>query len=64
MTPAAPSGRSGRAPGAPASKPDRRAARPYRPPADDKPRRAAYDVLVAVRRDAAYANLVLPGLLR
>jgi hypothetical protein len=43
---------------------DRRAARPYRPPADDKPRRAAYDVLVAVREKDAYANLVLPGLLR
>ena len=38
--------------------------RPYRPPADDKPRRAAYDVLVAVREKDAYANLVLPGLLR
>ena len=43
---------------------DRRAARPYRPPADDKPRRAAYDVLEAVRSKDAYANLVLPGLLR
>ncbi len=42
----------------------RRAARPYRPPADDKPRRAAYDVLVAVREKDAYANLVLPTLLR
>ena len=42
----------------------RRAARPYRPPADDKPRRAAYDVLAAVRERDAYANLVLPGLLR
>ena len=48
----------------PIGKPDRRAARPYRPPADDKPRRAAYDVLLAVRQDAAYANLVLPRLLR
>ena len=64
MTPSASSGRPGRPPGTPAGKPDRRAARPYRPPADDKPRRAAYDVLVAVRQDAAYANLVLPGLLR
>jgi 16S rRNA (cytosine967-C5)-methyltransferase len=45
-------------------KPDRRAARPYRPPADDKPRRVAYDVLQAVRTQDAYANLVLPGLLR
>jgi 16S rRNA (cytosine967-C5)-methyltransferase len=48
----------------PDKKPDRRAARPYRPPADDKPRRAAYDVLAAVREKDAYANLVLPGLLR
>ena len=64
MTPSVSSGRPGRSPGTPAGKPDRRAARPYRPPADDKPRRAAYDVLVAVRQDAAYANLVLPGLLR
>ena len=42
----------------------RRAARPYTPPADDKPRRAAFDVLAAVREKDAYANLVLPGLLR
>ena len=48
----------------PPRKTDRRAARPYRPPADDKPRRAAYDVLLAVRERQAYANLVLPGLLR
>ena len=48
----------------PNNKPDRRAARPYRPPADDKPRRAAYDVLEAVRTRDAFANLVLPGLLR
>ena len=46
----------------PARKPQPK--RPYRPPADDKPRRAAYDVLVAVREKDAYANLVLPGLLR
>ena len=51
-------------PPAPKKKPDRRAARPYRPPADDPPRRAAYDVLAAVREKDAYANLVLPGLLR
>jgi len=57
QTPPARSGPAGK-------KPDRRAARPYRPPADDKPRRAAYDVLLAVRQDQAYANLVLPGLLR
>jgi 16S rRNA (cytosine967-C5)-methyltransferase len=48
----------------PKKKPDRRAARPYRPPADDPPRRAAYDVLAVVREKDAYANLVLPGLLR
>lgn len=36
----------------------RRASRP------DPARRAAYDVLVAVRERAAYANLLLPGLLR
>ena len=38
--------------------------RPYRPPAVDPARRAAYDVLEAVRTREAYANLVLPGLLR
>lgn len=43
---------------------DRRAARPYRPPASDPPRLAAFDVLKAVREQDAYANLVLPGLLR
>jgi 16S rRNA (cytosine967-C5)-methyltransferase len=43
---------------------NRRAAGPYRPPADDLPRRTAYDVLAAVRERDAYANLVLPGLLR
>jgi 16S rRNA (cytosine967-C5)-methyltransferase len=45
-------------------KPARRAARPYRPPAVDPARRAAYDLLEAVRTRDAYANLVLPGLLR
>jgi 16S rRNA (cytosine967-C5)-methyltransferase len=44
--------------------PQRRAARPYRPPAVDPARLAAYDVLTAVRERAAYANLVLPALLR
>ena len=39
-------------------------ARPYRRPASDPARRAAYDVLRAVEDRAAYANLVLPGLLR
>ena len=43
---------------------ERRAARPYRPPAADPARRAAYDLLEAVRTRDAYANLVLPGLLR
>jgi 16S rRNA (cytosine967-C5)-methyltransferase len=43
---------------------DRRRARGYRPPAADPPRQAAYDLLVAVRERDAYANLVLPGLLR
>jgi 16S rRNA (cytosine967-C5)-methyltransferase len=42
----------------------RRAARTYRPPPADVARQAAYDVLVAVRERDAYANLVLPGLLR
>ncbi len=35
-----------------------------RPPAGDPPREAALDTLRAVREDAAYANLVLPKLLR
>ena len=38
--------------------------KPYRPPAVDPARRAAYDLLEAVRTRDAYANLVLPGLLR
>ncbi len=38
--------------------------KPYRPPASDPARRVAYDVLEAVRTKQAYANLVLPGLLR
>ncbi|PVZ11793.1 RsmB/NOP family class I SAM-dependent RNA methyltransferase [Actinomycetospora cinnamomea] len=37
---------------------------PGRPPAGDPAREAALDVLRAVREDGAYANLVLPGLLR
>ncbi|MDP3711878.1 MAG: transcription antitermination factor NusB [Mycobacteriales bacterium] len=41
-----------------------RPASPHRPPAVDPPRLAAYDVLKAVREQDAYANLVLPGLLR
>jgi len=39
-------------------------ARRYRPPKADPARRAAYDVLRAVEDRDAYANLVLPGLLR
>ena len=42
--------------------------KPTRPqlhaPKSDPTRRTAYDVLVAVREQGAYANLVLPGLLR
>lgn len=57
-------GRAGNPPGNTKSDRARRAAQPYRPPADDAPRRAAYDVLLAVREKDAYANLVLPGLLR
>jgi 16S rRNA (cytosine967-C5)-methyltransferase len=38
--------------------------RPYRPKPQDPARLAAYDVLRAVREQDAYANLVLPGLLR
>ncbi len=37
---------------------------PYRPPPEDPPRRAVLDVLAAVRERDAYANLVLPALLR
>lgn len=57
MTPPAPRGR----------RPDdrrRRAAGGYRPPPSDPARQVAYDVLTAVRERDAYANLVLPGLLR
>jgi 16S rRNA (cytosine967-C5)-methyltransferase len=37
---------------------------PHRPPAVDPPRRAALDLLAAVRERDAYANLALPGILR
>jgi 16S rRNA (cytosine967-C5)-methyltransferase len=40
-----------------------RSPRPDRPPVD-LPRQAAYEAVAAVHRDDAYANLVLPGLLR
>ena len=46
-----------------------RAARPGRPPRTgravvDPARRAAYEAVAAVHRDDAYANLVLPDILR
>ena len=44
--------------------PPRRRRGPSRPPATDPARRAALDTLAAVRDRAAYANLVLPALLR
>jgi len=47
------------------SEPGRGQRRPsYRPKAKDPARLAAYDVLKAVREDDAYANLVLPRLMR
>jgi 16S rRNA (cytosine967-C5)-methyltransferase len=52
-----------RAPGQ-ADRRRRRAGSGYRPPASDPARSVAYDVLSAVRERDAYANLVLPGLLR
>ncbi|MGH3998993.1 MAG: rRNA small subunit methyltransferase B, partial [Pseudonocardiaceae bacterium] len=42
--------------------PPRRRPEPRRPPVEDPARRAALDVLAAVRERDAYANLVLPGL--
>ncbi|MEU4807283.1 RsmB/NOP family class I SAM-dependent RNA methyltransferase [Actinosynnema sp. NPDC023587] len=44
--------------------PPRRRTGPERPPVDDPARLAALDTLRAVRKRDAYANLVLPGLLR
>ncbi|HEU5472800.1 MAG TPA: RsmB/NOP family class I SAM-dependent RNA methyltransferase [Actinophytocola sp.] len=44
--------------------PPRRADQPRRPPADDPARQAALDTLRAVRHRDAYANLLLPQLLR
>jgi 16S rRNA (cytosine967-C5)-methyltransferase len=44
--------------------PPRRRCGPSRPPLDDPARQAALDVLAAVRERDAYANLVLPSLLR
>jgi 16S rRNA (cytosine967-C5)-methyltransferase len=51
---------SGRAGGHPA----RGGKRPYRRPQPDAPRRAAFDTLCAVASRDAYANLILPGMLR
>jgi 16S rRNA (cytosine967-C5)-methyltransferase len=50
--------------GRPADRRRRRASGGYRPAPVDPARQAAYDVLTAVRERDAYANLVLPGLLR
>jgi 16S rRNA (cytosine967-C5)-methyltransferase len=44
--------------------PPKRTAEPRRPPVDDPARRAALDTLRAVRQRDAYANLLLPQLLR
>jgi 16S rRNA (cytosine967-C5)-methyltransferase len=44
--------------------PPRRSEQPRRPPADDPARQAALDTLRAVRHRDAYANLLLPQLLR
>lgn len=44
--------------------PPRRRSGPSRPPVDDPARQAALDVLAAVRERDAYANLMLPSLLR
>jgi len=46
------------------SRPPRQGRPAYRPKAKDPARLAAYDVLKAVREQDAYANLVLPRLLR
>jgi 16S rRNA (cytosine967-C5)-methyltransferase len=44
--------------------PPRRSSQPSRPPVEDPARRAALDTLRAVRHRDAYANLLLPQLLR
>jgi 16S rRNA (cytosine967-C5)-methyltransferase len=55
----------GRRPSRPRSPhPPRRRPGPARPPVEDPARQAALDTLRAVRERDAYANLVLPGLLR
>jgi 16S rRNA (cytosine967-C5)-methyltransferase len=48
----------------PRPRPPRRRSGPGRPPVEDPARRAALDVLAAVRARDAYANLALPSLLR
>jgi len=55
----------GRRPSRPRSPhPPKRRPGPARPPVEDPPRQAALDTLRAVRERDAYANLVLPGILR
>jgi 16S rRNA (cytosine967-C5)-methyltransferase len=55
----------GRRPSRPRSPhPPKRRSGPARPPVEDPARQAALDTLRAVRERDAYANLVLPGLLR
>lgn len=54
----------GRTPGSPDTGARGKAARTYRRPKPDAARRAAFDVLRQVDERDAYANLVLPGLLR
>ncbi|OLR91790.1 RsmB/NOP family class I SAM-dependent RNA methyltransferase [Actinokineospora bangkokensis] len=56
--------RSGRPARPRGAHPPRRPDTPARPPVEDPARRAALDTLRAVRADDAYANLVLPRLLR
>jgi 16S rRNA (cytosine967-C5)-methyltransferase len=46
------------------NRPARKATKRYRSPNPDPARRAAFDALVSVSARDAYANLVLPGLLR
>ena len=56
--------RGGAGPGPHRSGPPRGRRGPVRPPSGDPAREAALDTLRAVREDDAYANLVLPKLLR
>jgi 16S rRNA (cytosine967-C5)-methyltransferase len=59
-----PGRRSARPSGPRRPHPPRRSSEPRRPPADDPARQAALDTLRAVRHRDAYANLLLPQLLR